>query len=68
MNTHWKARLKTFFKTRVNELKDTILQRNLPHPILFDYDDIKNAINYTYEWVDSTRRNALAQEKLEVLL
>lgn len=68
LKTHCERRLKKFFKMRVYELNDNILRRNPPNPVLFDGNDIKNAVNYTYNARDSTRGDVGAQQRLGVLL
>lgn len=50
------------------ELNDIILRRNEADPVLFDNNDVDNAINYTYKWLDKTDGDAEAQTKLQMLL
>lgn len=68
LRTHCEARLKFFFKMRCYELNDIILRRNEADPVLFDNNDVNNAIKYTYKWLDRTGGDAEAQTKLQMLL
>ncbi|XP_055295689.1 uncharacterized protein LOC129565154 [Sitodiplosis mosellana] len=68
LKTHCEKRLRKFFKMRCYELNHMCLCGDLELDELFDGDDIKNAINYTYNRRDSTRGNANAIRKLEILL
>lgn len=68
LSTHSESRLKKCFKMRVYEMNHLILRQNVPNPVLFDANDIKNAINYTCNRRDSTRGNVEALQRLGVLL
>ncbi|XP_055323050.1 uncharacterized protein LOC129578450 isoform X1 [Sitodiplosis mosellana] len=68
LKTHCEQRLRKFFKMRCYELNHMCLCGDLELDELFDGDDIKNAISYTYNRRDSTRGNANAIRKLEILL
>lgn len=67
IRTHCKARLGMFFKMSVYALNDSIIQD--PNAAnLFSNDDVKNAINFTYNHRDTTGGDANKQQRLDVLL
>lgn len=47
VGTHCEHRLKKFFGMCVFELNDNIIRQNIQNAILFDNNDVKNAVNYT---------------------
>lgn len=66
LRTHCKKRLKKFFTFRAYTLN--YLQQQNPNPMIFDEDDIKNAVNYTYNNHDSTNNDVGRRAKLDIFL
>lgn len=66
LRTHCKNRLKMFFKFRAYTMN--VIQLQNQRPILFDNDDIKIAVNWTYNFLDSTGGDAERIARLEIFL
>lgn len=47
--THCETWLKKFFKMCMYDSNDYIFRQNIPNAILFNGNDIKNAMNYAYD-------------------
>lgn len=67
IRTHCKKRLTLFFKMCVYELNDNIRQRNHIE-MMFNAQDVTNAVKYTYDHRDITGNDIGAQQRLGVLL
>lgn len=68
LNTHCERRLKKFFKMRMFELNNMLLQVNPNADNLITKADVNNAVNYTYRLRDSTAGDIGAQQRLRWLL
>lgn len=68
LNVHAESRLKKFFKMRAYELNDMILRGIGNNQIMFDGSDITNAVKFAYHRKDHTRGNAIAYDKMRLLL
>ena len=66
IRTHYKKRLKLYFTMRAYTMN--IIRRENQNAILFDDDDIKNAINHTANGYDSTNGDVNRIIMLDILL